>query len=394
MLQTRTSADPQSAPVDDSENGIPVTEPMALATGNAPSNVQSDSNPPLKASLDGSGKRAPSHEFLAQWKELTAQVEVHLREHMNRWTAGGPSPLIDAIEYSLMAPGKRLRPLLALWAAEVVGGDYRVAFPAAVAVEMIHCYSLIHDDLPAMDDDDLRRGRPTCHIQFDESTAILAGDALQPMAFAVLAHSFEPPEFAARACQLLAVATGPVALVGGQADDLQAEKTNWSAPVLPPEPSALAAGIAPSDIPTDRKSIPEASAYGSVLGHNPKTLLARIHSRKTGAMIRVSLELGALAARATPEQMAAIGQYGQAIGQSFQIVDDLLDVQSTSEHLGKRAGKDEAAGKLTYPRLYGVPESILAAKDYTEKAIRALEMFGSRGEPLIRLAETILERTH
>ena len=394
MLQTSTSADPKPAPVDASENGNSLDEPMALATGNAQNLALPDGKFTPEARAYGSGKLARSEEFLAQWKERAAQVEIHLQEHTNRWTDGCPSPLVDAIEYSLMAPGKRLRPLLALWAAEVIGGDYTVAFPAAVAVEMIHCYSLIHDDLPAMDDDDLRRGRPTCHIQFDESTAILAGDALQPMAFAVLAHSFQPPELAARACQLLAVAAGPVALVGGQADDLQAEKTNWSSSALPPEPSALAAGGAHSDIPSDRKSTPEAIAYRFGGSEDAKSLLARIHSRKTGAMIRVSLELGALAARATPEQMAAIGQYGQAIGQSFQIVDDLLDVQSTSEQLGKRAGKDEAAGKLTYPRLYGIPESILAAKDYTEKAIRALEMFGSRGEPLIRLAETILERTH
>jgi geranylgeranyl diphosphate synthase, type II len=391
MLRSSPStADPKLSPSDDPDTGTTNPEPTALAaqpdstaaakhseqtTPAAGGAGRNDGQSTYAASASGlngdSGHSAQSEQFLVQWKERAGQVETHLREHMLRWTAGGPHPLVDAIEYSLMAPGKRLRPLLALWAAEVVGGDYSVAFPAAVAVELIHCYSLIHDDLPAMDDDDLRRGRPTCHIQFDESTAILAGDALQPMAFAVLAHSFQPPELAARACQLLAVAAGPVALVGGQADDLQAEKTDWS---QISEPSALAAGGARE---TDAKS-----------------LLARIHARKTGAMIRVSLELGALAARATPEQMAAIGLYGQAIGQSFQIVDDLLDVQSTSEQLGKRAGKDEAAGKLTYPRLYGVPESILAAKDYTEKAIRALEMFGSRGEPLIRLAETILERTH
>ncbi len=393
MLRTSpSSADSTLSPSDDQDSGTTNPEPTALTTGGAPNDVPSDGKSTPGASAHGSGYASQSEKFLVQWKDRAGQVETHLREHMLRWTAGGPSPLVDAIEYSLMAPGKRLRPLLALWAAEVVGGDYSVAFPAAVAVEMIHCYSLIHDDLPAMDDDDLRRGRPTCHIQFDESTAILAGDALQPMAFAVLAHSFQPTELAARACQLLSVASGPMALVGGQADDLQAEKTDWYC-----EPSALAAGGAGINIPTDRQSTPGASAHGSNGGSgetDAKSLLARIHARKTGAMIRVSLELGALAAQATPQQMAAIGLYGQAIGQSFQIVDDLLDVQSTSEQLGKRAGKDEAAGKLTYPRLYGVPESILAAKDYTKKAIRALEMFGSRGEPLIRLAETILERTH
>jgi len=391
MLRTsHSSADSKLSPSDDLDSGTTTPESTALAAGEAQNEVPSDRQSKPGASAHGSAHSFQSEQFLVQWKDRAGQVETHLREHMLRWTAGGPSPLVDAIEYSLMAPGKRLRPLLALWAAEVVGGDYSVAFPAAVAVEMIHCYSLIHDDLPAMDDDDLRRGRPTCHIQFDESTAILAGDALQPMAFAVLAHSFQPAELAARACQLLSLAAGPQALVGGQADDLQAEKTDWS---KSPEPPALAAGDAGTDVSSDRQSKPGASAHGSN-ENDAKSLLARIHARKTGAMIRVSLELGALAAQATPAQMAAIGLYGQAIGQSFQIVDDLLDVQSTSEQLGKRAGKDEAAGKLTYPRLYGVPESILAAKDYTEKAIRALEMFGSRGEPLIRLAETILERTH
>jgi len=329
-----------------------------------------DSISPLTSQLDTAQKPADAaqtqaaEKFLLQWRDRADQVEVQLLEHLSRWTSGSPSKLAEAIEYSLMAPGKRLRPLLALWAAETVCGDYSIAFPPAVAVEMIHCYSLIHDDLPAMDDDDLRRGRPTCHIKFDESTAILAGDALQPMAFAVLSHSFQPQHLALQACQRLSVAAGPVALVGGQADDLQAEATDW----------------------TEALTVEQMD--------DAKALLARIHARKTGAMIRVSLELGALAAQATSEQMAAIGEYGQAIGQSFQIVDDLLDVQSTPEQLGKRTGKDEAAGKLTYPRLYGVQESILAAKDYTKKAILALEMFGSRGESLIRFAETILERTH
>jgi len=327
-----------------------------------PSQGVDESAKDIRASAD-KARDSFRNAFLLQWQVWASEVDGQLREHLGRWTSGGPTRLVEAIEYSLLAPGKRLRPLLALWAAEMVCGDHSVAFPPAVAVEMIHCYSLIHDDLPAMDDDDLRRGRPTCHIQFDESTAILAGDALQPMAFAVLAHSFRPQEMAARACQLLAVAAGPVALVGGQADDLQAEKSSW-------------------------KTSP------GLENEDAKVLLARIHSRKTGAMIRVSLELGALAAGATPEQMSAIGEYGQAIGQSFQIVDDLLDVQSSAEKLGKRAGKDEAAGKLTYPGLYGVPGSVVAAKEYTSKAIRALEAFGARGESLVRLAETILERTH
>ena len=291
--------------------------------------------------------------FETVWKALAELFNCHLENCLNEILTGSPAPLTDAIRYSLLAPGKRLRPLLVLWAAEAISGDYEDALPAALAVEMIHCYSLIHDDLPAMDDDDLRRGRPTCHIQFDEATAILAGDALQAMAFEVVAGRVQSSHLAVQACRMLAKAAGPSALVGGQADDLRAEKLGGDA-----------------------------------------TLLASIHSRKTAAMIQVSVELGGLLAGGSLEQIKMLSEYGNSIGQSFQIVDDLLDVQGDAETLGKRTGKDFQRGKLTYPGFYGLEVSIAAARDYTNKAIRAVESFGEKGAPLVQLAKYVLERKH
>lgn len=292
-------------------------------------------------------------DFQSHWSKTVEIVDLEIKRYLDRLTERAPDRLRDAIAYSLLAPGKRLRPVLALWGAEAICGSYQPGLPAAVAVEMIHCYSLIHDDLPAMDDDDLRRGRPTCHIQFDEATAILAGDALQPMAFEVLATGYESPHTIARACRFLAEAAGPTALVGGQSDDLRAEKEGGDA-----------------------------------------RLLELIHARKTGAMIRVSVALGAMAAGATSTQLEYIMEYGAAIGQVFQIVDDLLDVHSTAESMGKRTGKDEARGKLTYPSVYGIQESQKAAFELTQKAIRTMESFGQRGKPLVQLARYILERSH
>ncbi len=291
--------------------------------------------------------------FQAKWKEDAGRFEELLKAYIELALADTPGRLAQAIRYSLLAPGKRLRPLLAMWAAEAICGDPLIAVPAAIAVEMIHCYSLIHDDLPAMDDDDLRRGRPTCHIQFDEATAILAGDALQPMAFEVLANQIEPSKVTARACLMLAKAAGPGALVGGQADDLRAETEGGD-----------------------------------------ETLLASIHSRKTGAIIQVSVELGGLLASATDREMGQLAEYGRSIGQAFQIVDDLLDVQGNPESLGKRTGKDIQRGKLTYPGFYGVDASLDVARDYTERAVEAAKTFGVKGTSLVQLAKYILERKH
>jgi geranylgeranyl diphosphate synthase type II len=262
-----------------------------------------------------------------------------------------PDRLREALRYSLLAPGKRLRPQLVLMACEVCGGDYRAALPAAVAVEMIHAYSLVHDDLPAMDNDDLRRGRPTCHKQFDEATAILVGDALQARAFEVLASRVQPPECAARCCAELGHAVGAAALVGGQAADLAGQ--------------------------FQRNSLVE---------------LESIHRRKTGALFRVSLRLGALIAGATDGQLAALDDYAAHLGLAFQVVDDLLDVSGSEQQMGKRLGKDQGKGKHTYPALLGVEASQALAEKLIDDATSALEIFGESAAPLRELALFVRQR--
>jgi geranylgeranyl pyrophosphate synthase len=224
---------------------------------------------------------------------------------------------------------------------------------------MMHCYSLIHDDLPAMDDDELRRGRPTCHVQFDEATAILAGDALQPLAFQTLLESHMPADAICESSLVLARAVGAEGMVGGQMDDLLAEKR---------EPSALS-----SD-------------------QNAEWLRA-IHRRKTGALIQASVELGGIAGGASPGIRHALVEYGRAIGISFQIVDDLLDVESTCENTGKMTGKDEARGKLTYPAVFGIEASREQARACIEDAVNSIACLGNRNEPLVGLAHYILERS-
>lgn len=255
-----------------------------------------------------------------------------------------PERLRAAIEYSLLAPGKRLRPQLVLMACELCGGEPQRAMPAAVAVEMIHAYSLVHDDLPAMDDDDLRRGRPTCHKQFDEATAILVGDGLQARAFEMIA-SLRPAELAARCCAELARAVGPEALVGGQAADLASE--------------------------FQQCSLAELEA---------------IHRRKTGALFRVSLRLGAIVAHATDQQLAALDDYAENLGLAFQVVDDLLDISGSEGDMGKRLRKDSAKGKNTYPAILGEIGSRELAEKLIEKACNALEIFGERANALRELA--------
>jgi geranylgeranyl diphosphate synthase, type II len=236
---------------------------------------------------------------------------------------------------------------------QTCGCDSTRALPAACAVEMVHTYSLIHDDLPAMDDDDMRRGRPSCHARFGEATAILAGDALLAQAFEVLAGGIDPPAVAARCCAELAAAAGPCNLVGGQQDDLNAEFAR--------------------------------------LGTEQ---LESIHRRKTGAMIRVSLRLGGIAAGADESQLAALSTYGEKLGLAFQIVDDLLDLVGTEASLGKRAGKDSGHGKLTFPAVLGVAESRQRAEQQIEAAIDALAPFGARANSLAGLARYVLERNY
>jgi geranylgeranyl diphosphate synthase type II len=264
---------------------------------------------------------------------------------------GCPTHLREAIRHSLLAPGKRLRPLLVLMAAEACGSSPEQAMPAACAVEMVHTYSLVHDDLPAMDDDDLRRGRPSCHAAFGEATAILAGDALQALAFEVLAKYVQPPQIAARCCAELATAAGAESLVGGQADDLDAEF--------------------------------------ATLGVSQ---LEAIHRRKTGAMFRVSLRLGGIVAQASDEHISRLDDYGANLGLAFQIIDDLLDVEGDVKTLGKRAQKDSTRGKLTFPALLGREESSRRAADLISAARRAVEPWGEHARGLDSLARFVLER--
>jgi geranylgeranyl diphosphate synthase type II len=246
----------------------------------------------------------------------------------SRFEGGEAARLAEGMRYSLEAGGKRVRPILCLLAAEALGGSAEAALPGAIALEFVHTYSLIHDDLPAMDDDDLRRGRPTNHKVFGEGPAILAGDGLLTEAFAVLAESGR-----ADAVALLAEAAGWRGMVGGQALDLEGEELT-------------------------RQGRPYDLAH-----------LQTIHRLKTGALLRVSCELGGLLAGAGADQRQALRAYGEALGLAFQIQDDILDATSTEATLGKRAGKDEGRGKITYPSLLGLDGAKAALFEATEKAL-------------------------
>jgi geranylgeranyl diphosphate synthase type II len=292
-------------------------------------------------------------DLLDRWKDLARLVDTKLEQCLSRLSQDCPARLLEAMRYSLLAPGKRLRPILCLLSAEACGGECSPALPAAAALEMIHCYSLIHDDLPAMDDDDLRRGRPTCHVQFDESTAILAGDGLQGLAFETLVNDITDPQLASRSCLYLAKACGPEGMVGGQMDDLLSEK------------------------------------YG---GDGAK--LQTIHARKTGAMIRASVVLGGLAAQAGDRELSILSEYGNNIGIAFQIADDLLDVEGSAENTGKRTGKDQTRGKLTYPGIFGIQASRERAEQHVAQAIELIDTLGPASRPLKQLARYITDRSH
>jgi geranylgeranyl diphosphate synthase type II len=281
---------------------------------------------------------------------LSAAIDAAL-DRYSQFDDGCPAELAEAIRYALLAPGKRLRPRLVLLAAEACGGTMDGALPAACAVEMIHTYSLVHDDLPAMDDDDLRRGRPTCHKVFGEAIAILVGDALLARAFEVLASDVKPVDRAARCCAALGFAAGATALVGGQASD-------------------LAGGVTGDDVPS----------------------LESIHRRKTGALITASLELGGVVAGATREQLAALKTYGQKLGLAFQITDDLLDVSGSQANVGKRLAKDADRGKATYPQLLGIEASRARVAELVDQACEAVALFGDAAQPLAELANFVRDR--
>jgi geranylgeranyl diphosphate synthase type II len=290
--------------------------------------------------------------FTEYANQLRTRIDAALRTY-SALGEGCPEELREAIRYSLLAPGKRLRPMLTLMAAEACGDTTDAALPAACAVEMVHTYSLVHDDLPAMDDDDLRRGQPTCHKKFGEAMAILAGDALLALAMEVVAGDVRPPQAAAACCAILAEAAGPCRLVGGQADDLKAK----------PAPGGIDA-------------------------------LESIHHRKTGAMILASLRMGAAVAGAGALETAALETYGVNLGLAFQITDDLLDVCGQEADVGKRVHKDADRGKLTFPGLLGIEESARRAEKLTADACAALRPLGTPAGGLDALARYVLERNH
>lgn len=265
--------------------------------------------------------------------------------------------LYCAMRYSVINGGKRVRPTLLYAACEALGGDLAEADGAACAVELIHAYSLVHDDLPAMDNDLLRRGQPTTHVAYDEACAILAGDGLQSLAFEALcrpAHNPTDPTLRLRMLACLARAAGPTGMVGGQAIDLQ--------------------------------------AVGRTLD---QAALERMHRHKTGALIEASVLLGALASgQADDQALAALQRYAQAIGLAFQVQDDILDVEQATEVLGKTQGKDQAQDKPTYPALLGLEAAKSYARQLVDEALSALEGFDGRADRLRQLAEFIVQRQH
>ena len=265
-----------------------------------------------------------------------------------------PATIHKAMRYSLFAGGKRLRPILTLAAAEACGGKIDNALPLACAVECIHTYSLVHDDLPSMDNDDLRRGRPTCHKVFGDGIAVLAGDALVTVAFEIVSRAKPTRRYdMSMLLREVAVAAGSRRLIAGQVADLEAEGQNAN---------------------RDR--------------------VRYIHENKTAAILSASVRLGAISANANAKQLGAITKFGRALGLAFQVIDDILDVTQTSEKLGKSAGKDAAAKKATYPAVIGLDASRAEARRLTNAARNALSIFGDKAEALHALANYLLEREY
>ncbi|MGZ4965894.1 MAG: polyprenyl synthetase family protein [Chthoniobacterales bacterium] len=281
------------------------------------------------------------------------EIDRALDRYLPRETVKPPT-IHRAMRYSLFAGGKRLRPILCLAAAEACGGKIAPALPLACAVECIHTYSLVHDDLPSMDNDDLRRGRPTSHKVFGEGIAILTGDALLTVAFEIATHAQATKRYSLRDMLYdLAVAAGSRKLIAGQVADLEGEG----------------------------KKISRAG-------------LRYIHENKTSAMLTTSVRLGAMSVNATARQLEAMTNFGHSLGLAFQVIDDILDVTQTSEKLGKSAGKDVAAQKATYPAVIGLEASRAEAKRLTRKAHEAISSFGDEGEALRALANYLLERDY
>ena len=283
------------------------------------------------------------------WSNLIAEVDRALGAEID--ARAFPRELDDAIRYAVLGSGKRLRPILVLLATEAVGGRLADALPPAVGIEMIHCFSLVHDDLPAMDDDELRRGRPTLHRHAGEAMAILAGDAMNTLAFEVVANRLSD-DVAGPVGRELATATGD--MIAGQVLD---------------------------------------TLGGFEEGLTDHQRLVTVHRHKTAALFRASCRMGAICGKADPDQLAALTRYGEAIGLMFQAVDDLLDVTQTTEHLGKAVDKDAAQGKLTYPEVLGVETTRSEIQRLHTAANEALAPFGGRGDALRDLCAYLAVRT-
>ena len=304
---------------------------------------------------------------------------VAIRDRVNARLAEYVAPLTDCPEmlresmaYSLLAGGKRLRPILVLLTCEACGGDSESALPAACAIEMIHTYSLIHDDLPAMDDDDYRRGRLTNHKVYGEAMAILAGDALLTLAFEVIAREIQPGSVAAACCADLAAAAGWCGMVGGQVADLEAEKR-----------------IVPQSSDNSNQTNDQVRDSAAVLSQ-----LEAIHRRKTGRLLTSAVTLGARVAQADSNLINRLEQFGKHVGLAFQIADDLLDVTGDATKLGKNVGKDATIGKMTYPGLLGIDGSRRKADDLICAACQLIEPLGDKAAPLAELARFVTRRDH
>ena len=292
--------------------------------------------------------------MLSDLAYLQLQLEASLQQHLPT-SSQIAQPMLDAMSYAVMGGGKRLRPMLVCASCEAFGGDYKAALPASCAFEFIHAYSLIHDDSPAMDDDELRHGRPSTHVAFGEANAILAGDSLHSLAFQSISEAANiSPTSKLAIISLLSKAAGWPGMSGGQCLDIEAE--------------------------------------GKVLSVEELEIL---NAAKTGALIRASLEVGALCAEADSNSAAfkAIGEFGAKIGLAFQVVDDILDVTQTSEILGKPAGSDEALSKNTFPRLMGLKESKKKAEDLLQEALALLEEHKLNTPLLYTLANRAINRT-
>lgn len=282
---------------------------------------------------------------------FVAQFDRQLSDYL-RPISEVPAELSEAVKYSVLAPGKRIRPYLVVRCCELAGGSKEDAWPAAAAVECVHAFSLVHDDLPAMDDDELRRGQPTTHKQFGEAMAILAGDALVVLAFEILARHVKDRRLAGEMVMELAERTGWAGMIGGQAADITGQ--------------SQAASL-------DRTQY--------------------IHERKTAVLFEGACRLGAMAGGGKADDVDTLGRFGMCLGLAFQIADDLLDVNSTAENLGKTVGKDANARKQTYPQCVEVEQSRAAAEAAVEEAVAALQRFGTAADDLRELADFAVSRS-